>query len=136
MLRELILNYLWKWKWLKTKLAKISIGAIKGPLNYKYVPKFLMLTCFVFNNKSPYIDASCKVLLPLLLSFQRRRVSLNQSIRYKNCPWWPCFCPIGTKWTIFIKDFIKMPGVKFGSICSIWLCRFRESDFSANEKQE
>ena len=40
--------------------------------------------------RGPSIDASYQVWVHLAKRFQRRRFSRNQSIRNKNCLWWPC----------------------------------------------
>ena len=41
-------------------------------------------------NTEPSIDSSYQVLIHLANWFQRRRFFRNQSIRNKNCLWWPC----------------------------------------------
>ena len=41
-------------------------------------------------HRGPSIDASYQVSVHLPQWFQRRRLFLNQPIRNKNCPWWPC----------------------------------------------
>ena len=40
-------------------------------------------------NTEPSIDSSYQVLIHLANWFQRRRFFRNQSIRNKNCQWWP-----------------------------------------------
>ena len=40
--------------------------------------------------RGPSIDASYQVTVHLVKRFQRRSFLINQPIRNKNCPWWPC----------------------------------------------
>jgi hypothetical protein len=40
--------------------------------------------------RGPSKDASYQICIHLAKRFQRRRIFKNQSIRNKNCLWWPC----------------------------------------------
>ena len=48
----------------------------------------------------------------LCLIVSAEKIFKFQPIRNKNCPWWPCFCPIEMKWGN-LEDLSLMFPVKF-----------------------
>ena len=59
-----------------------------------FLPEKMKLRLFC---REPHIDYLYQLTNHLDLQLQRRRFLKFQPIRYKNCPWWPCFCRIKMK---------------------------------------
>ena len=73
-------------------------GTIRGVLLYnnKLEAQWVESVSFTFHSvlrklsTEPFTDASNQISVHLATRFQRRRFFRNQSIRNKNCLWWPC----------------------------------------------
>ena len=85
--------------------------------------------------RTPSIDAFYQALVHLAKQFQRKIFFRNQSIRNKNCLWWPCL----------LMDWDEMSNRSRGlsidtstKLRFIWINGFRreESKKSANKKHE